>query len=525
MASPLIASIAPRKRQRLRADALDRLQHAPAQQSPSDMAAWLSQCDSTPPPEGASLAHDRHPHPAHQRKRRRILGEIQHNQKTVEIDGNNDRERGARLKAAPEARVGGTRRSTRLASLPMRPATTPASFTSEEVWLIESNAGPAIEEPVQPQRVPLKLPGPVLPGPVLPALSTISSSTWRSRSRSSSPSKRGPILKREDLQHLDPPIDVIGSRRNAQEYGVELPAAVAELWERCEQCTVTTLPRNPFFAAADKRDQQAIERTLNMALGQAEECRICAAPECQWIAKIIQPILNTLELLAFASRTSPTANDKIGVFDIRTVEMSPEYVPDSMLPTRFKDLDKKIDLAIGLQLHRKTKAALRTAQAKTDEPSKAINQASTFIHQNPLFLSIEVKRTYGGTDPMIQLAAWVAAEFIKREIEEVDIGMPALVVEIEGDYWRLYAVVATIEGRVTGNEPVEADLNANGTEGTLGLSIIGPVTLGSTDTWLSICRLYANLCCIVDWGRTVYLEWFEREVLGVYEKKAAAAVG
>ncbi|KAF2807527.1 uncharacterized protein BDZ99DRAFT_573326 [Mytilinidion resinicola] len=184
------------------------------------------------------------------------------------------------------------------------------------------------------------------------------------------------------------------------------------------------------------------------------------------------------------------------------------------VPTRFKDLDKKIDLAIGLQLHHITKAALCTAQAETIEPSKAINQASTFIHQNPLLLSIEVKRTYGGTDPMVQLAAWVAAEFIKCEIEEVDIGMPALAMEIEGDYWRLYAVVATID---------EADLDANGTEGTLRLSVMGQVTLGSTDSWLSMCRLYANLCCIVDWGRTVYLEWFGREVLGIYKKKAAAA--
>ncbi|KAF2815597.1 uncharacterized protein BDZ99DRAFT_565561 [Mytilinidion resinicola] len=87
-------------------------------------------------------------------------------------------------------------------------------------------------------------------------------------------------------------------------------------------------------------------------------------------------------------------------------EMSPECVPGSTLPTRFKDLDKKIDLAIGLQLHHITKAALCTEQAKTEEPSKAINQASTFIHQNPRLLSIEVKRTYGGTDPIIQLAAW-----------------------------------------------------------------------------------------------------------------------
>ncbi|KAF2802894.1 uncharacterized protein BDZ99DRAFT_526994 [Mytilinidion resinicola] len=52
---------------------------------------------------------------------------IQHNQKTVKIDGNNNRGRGARRKAAPKAHgVEGTRRSTRLADLPMRPATTPA---------------------------------------------------------------------------------------------------------------------------------------------------------------------------------------------------------------------------------------------------------------------------------------------------------------------------------------------------------------------------------------------------------------
>ncbi|KAF2789344.1 hypothetical protein K505DRAFT_341340 [Melanomma pulvis-pyrius CBS 109.77] len=448
MATPPFALLGPGNRQILCADALVPPQHAPAQQPRTKITVWSLLDDTTPIPDGApsdGAPSDGAPSdgafPAQPHKLHHIPGEIQHRQKVAETDGT--------------------------------------------------------------QLVPLKLPSPILP--LLPIPSNVSISTRRSRSHSPSPSPSKPssMFKREHLQHLDPSITVIGSRWKAQEqHGVQMPAAVAGLWELCENITVFS--QNALIPADVGLPVNRIEETLYMVMWQAEACRECAAPASQWIAKVILPVLNSLETLPFGVPSSPTANDKIGVFDMRAVEMSPDCEPENTLPAaHFKDLDRKIDLVVGLHLHHATKSALCRAQAKAYECSKPINQASTLVHQNPLFLSIAVKRTCGGADPMVPLATWVAGEFIKRDFDGVDTGMPALAVEIDGDTWRLYVVVATVER------------GANGTKGTLRLNVIGHVTLGGTDTWLNLCRLYHSLCWIVEWGRTVYLPWFEREVLGI----------
>lgn len=166
-----------------------------------------------------------------------------------------------------------------------------------------------------------------------------------------------------------------------------------------------------------------------------------------------------------------------------------------MKPNLFKGLDKTIDLALGLHLHRKTPPHLHNASTAT----KSINQTTTFVNYTPLFLNIEVKRSYVGSDPVVQLAAWAAADFLKRELEGWAMDMPVLALDIEGDQWHLNVIAAQL-----------------GDEGNLvGLSFVGPVPIGSTFGWNSTCRLFGNLCQLVRWGRAEYLPWFEREVLEV----------
>ena len=59
-----------------------------------------------------------------------------------------------------------------------------------------------------------------------------------------------------------------------------------------------------------------------------------------------------------------------------------------------------------------------------------------------MFANFAVKRPNTDRDPMIQLGAWIGAEFAKRKTEGYSLDMPVLGIEIEGDAWNLYMVFA-----------------------------------------------------------------------------------
>lgn len=130
----------------------------------------------------------------------------------------------------------------------------------------------------------------------------------------------------------------------------------------------------------------------------------------------------------------------------------------------------------------------------------SINQTSSFVNFTPMFLNIEVKRKNSDKDPLIQLAAWVSAEFEKRRIEHYSLDMPVLAIEIEGDQWGLYMVYA--DGL--------ADTDS------YGLKFVGPVSLGDTSSLQGCFKLLDGLCRCADWGVGRYKSWFKDEILNKY---------
>ena len=119
-----------------------------------------------------------------------------------------------------------------------------------------------------------------------------------------------------------------------------------------------------------------------------------------------------------------------------------------------------------------------------------------------MFANIEVKKLNTDRDPLIQLGAWVAAEFNKRRIEGYSLNMPVLAIEIEGDAWNLHMVFA-IEDQVGG------DFQCN---------FVGPLEMGSTRSMLGIFQIVDRLCRCVNWGIEEYQQWFDSEVLAKYGK-------
>lgn len=179
--------------------------------------------------------------------------------------------------------------------------------------------------------------------------------------------------------------------------------------------------------------------------------------------------------------------------------------PSSLCPTHaeslFKDLDKRIDAAIGLHLSGiKRKTLSNGVFCEGTLPS--INQTESFVNFLPMFANIEVKKSNTDRDPLIQLGAWIAAEFNKRRTEGYSLDMPVLAIEVEGDMWNLHMIFA-IEDQKGG------DFQCN---------FVGPIEMGSTKSIMGIFQILDRLCRCVDWGIGEYQQWFNSEVLAKYGK-------
>ena len=113
-----------------------------------------------------------------------------------------------------------------------------------------------------------------------------------------------------------------------------------------------------------------------------------------------------------------------------------------------------------------------------------------------MFANIEVKISSTDQDPLIQLGAWVAAEFNKRRKEGYGMNMPVLAIENERDAWNLHMVPAIEDQR----------------GGDFQCNFVGRVEMGSTRSTMGIFQILDRLCRCVDWGIEEYQQWFDSEV-------------
>lgn len=180
-----------------------------------------------------------------------------------------------------------------------------------------------------------------------------------------------------------------------------------------------------------------------------------------------------------------------------TTEISPQSLcPYSDDPSIFKDLDRRIDYAIGLQLSDQERDSLERGYFQ-ENTHTSINQTSNFANLTPLFVNIEVKRRHVNRDPMIQLAAWITAEFQKRKIEGYSLDMPVFAIAVDGDLWELY--IAYSEAPLA-----EVDYRIN---------FLGPFDMGHTKSFPGMFQILDVLCCLSRWGLGEYRKWVEREIL------------
>ena len=183
---------------------------------------------------------------------------------------------------------------------------------------------------------------------------------------------------------------------------------------------------------------------------------------------------------------------------------SVEISPDTLCPTSsdslFRDLDKRIDAAIGLNLPSAKRKVLETGVYSEGIPS--INQTASFVSFVPMFTNVEIKRPNTDRDPLIELGIWIAAEFKKRNKEGYSLDMPVLAIAIQDDTWDLYMVFA----------PEDIDSS------TFECTFVGPIEMGTTLSLLGVYQILDKLCRCADWGTGEYQTWFNEQVLAKYQK-------
>ena len=181
-------------------------------------------------------------------------------------------------------------------------------------------------------------------------------------------------------------------------------------------------------------------------------------------------------------------------------------VPKATLDLRYKQRSPSMKKIVTLLKNQwKTLMRLKERSIRVclflERTLPSINQTASFVNFLPMFPNIEVKRPNTDRDPLIQLGAWVAAEFNRRRMEGYSLNTPVLAIEIEGDAWNLHMVFAIGDH-----------------EGDFQCIFVGPTDMGSTKSMTGIFQILDILCSCVDWGIEEYQQWLDSEVLAKYGK-------
>ena len=157
---------------------------------------------------------------------------------------------------------------------------------------------------------------------------------------------------------------------------------------------------------------------------------------------------------------------------------------------------------MSLHLRHSEKNILHRGRYNTTTPLNqlpSINQTSFFTNSSPIFIYVEVERPNPDKDPLIQLGASAAAEFIKRVFKNYSLDMPVYAIGVCGDDWNKYLVYARIDDAVA--------------EGSFTTQFVGPTEMGKTTSFRACFTLSASLAGMAEWGLGSYKPWFEREIL------------
>ncbi|KAL8936683.1 MAG: hypothetical protein Q9216_004809 [Gyalolechia sp. 2 TL-2023] len=249
----------------------------------------------------------------------------------------------------------------------------------------------------------------------------------------------------------------------------------------------------------DPADLDKVVETVKEVLVQAEKYR-GQVHEPQWVSKVVGPLLGRLVKLApFLAGDEQMIED----LNVSTVSIAPHQLCPTSPTEVFADADKKIDYALALELSNAERLILSAGRYQLGGPA-SINQTQTdFTCMKPIFSHFEVKTDV--RDPMIQLAVWITAEFLKRWQEGWRMDLPVPAIAIYEDHWALWIAYAV-------------KVKQGGNNKAFMVQFAGPWEIGHTMHVAGVFRILHVLQAIAKWGLEVYLSAFRKDVLAKIKK-------
>ncbi|KAI4196168.1 MAG: hypothetical protein LQ350_006716 [Teloschistes chrysophthalmus] len=164
---------------------------------------------------------------------------------------------------------------------------------------------------------------------------------------------------------------------------------------------------------------------------------------------------------------------------------------------------RMVDVCLGLNLDPTTMKLITDTWAIREEFKTSLNQSTSYIIHNPLFLDVAIKKTNQERNPLIRLGMWMAGLYAKRQHHGWDQSVPMPGLVVNGDQWFFYIGFAMGEGVVI-------------------LESLGP--FGSTATIAGTFEIIYKLNVLVQWGLEQYRRWFDQHVLEWFSQERPAGV-
>ncbi|KAL8951834.1 MAG: hypothetical protein Q9222_002207 [Ikaeria aurantiellina] len=252
----------------------------------------------------------------------------------------------------------------------------------------------------------------------------------------------------------------------------------------------------------DAGDLDSVMATVKDVFTTAQELR-GNTHEATWASKVVGPLLIRVAQLAQFH-----ADDKAQIEDVNITTVG--IAPHSLCPTSpteaFNDADKRVDFALALKLSDAERDVLNAGRYQVEGPGSINQTLSPTSYQKPMFSYYEVKMD--NRDPMVQLGAWITAEFLKRFREGWPMNLPVPAIEIDKDNWLLWIAVAVRRKPATeGGMPFKVQFT-------------GSWAMGSTRSITGIFQILHALKAIARWGVEVYKPAFRKGVLSKVQKSS-----
>lgn len=161
-------------------------------------------------------------------------------------------------------------------------------------------------------------------------------------------------------------------------------------------------------------------------------------------------------------------------------------------PTTTEGIKKMIDWSLALKLDRDDQAVTNAAFGSLLDRELAFNQTNCWYRRKPGFADFEIKLEKPANTPLVQLAVWAGALYLKRRHHHWRTDAPSLGVSVVGADWKLYVTFEREPGK---------------------LVMMGPYKLGSTLDTIGAWAIVFKLNFIAHWGETQFRPWFKDNIM------------